>query len=191
MFPSGQYVSNEPAGPPDRNLAAGGLSWRLNVYEGDWRVPASEYCDWLRKAYQPCSPRPDWLEDIRFAVSWCPCEPGILEALAARLDPASVLLHVPRWRTDPYDENYPTYRAGTEGRQFIQAARGAGFRVMPHMNAVDMDPTHPAYAYVRDFQYRQPVSKSVQGWTWTKGGRLPAQRVPLRGPVSLFRLLAP
>jgi len=59
------------------------------------------------------------------------------------------------------------------------------------MNAVDMDPTHPAYAYVRDFQYRQPVSKSVQGWTWTKGGGLPAQRVPLRGPVSLFRLLAP
>jgi len=163
----------EPAGPLDRNLAAGGLAWRLNVYEGDWRVPASAYREWLRRAYEPRSPRPGWLEDVRFAVSWCPCEAGILEALGARLDPASVLLHVPRWRTDPYDENYPTYRASAEGRQFTQAARAAGFRVMPHMNSVDMDPTHPVYAYVRDFQYREPVSKSVQGWTWIKGGNLP------------------
>jgi len=163
----------EPAGPLDRNLAAGGLAWRLNVHEGDWRVPAGRYREWLRRAYEPRSPRPAWLEDVRFAVSWCPCQDGLLEALAARLDPASVLLHVPRWRTDPYDENYPTYRASAEGRQFIRAARAAGFRVMPHMNSVDMDPTHPVYAYVRDFQYREPVSKSVQGWTWIKGGSLP------------------
>jgi len=162
----------EPAGPLDRNLAAGGLAWRLNVYHGDWRVPASQYRDWLRTACQPCSPRPDWLEDVRFAVSWCPCDAGILEALAARLDPHTVLLHVPRWRTDPYDENYPTYRASAEGRQFIQRAQSAGFRVMPHMNSVDMDPTHPAYAYVRDFQYREPVSKAVQGWTWVQGASL-------------------
>jgi hypothetical protein len=106
-------------------------------------------------------------------VSWCPCSAGILEALAAKLDPRTVLLHVPHWRTDPYDENYPTYRASAEGRQFIQRALSAGFRVMPHMNSVDMDPTHPAYAYVRDFQYREPASKSVQGWTWIKGGSLP------------------
>ena len=163
----------EPAGPLDRNLAAGGLAWRLNVYEGDWRIPAEQYRDYLCQAWRPRALRPEWLEDVRFAVSWCPCDAGILDALSARLDPATVLLHVPRWRTDPYDENYPTYRASVEGNQFIRQARSAGFRVMPHMNSVDMDPTHPAYACVRDFQYREPVSKSVQGWTWVPGGGLP------------------
>jgi len=163
----------EAAGPLDRNLAAGGLAWRLNVYEGDWRIPAGLYRDWLRRAYAPRSPRPDWLEEVRFAVSWCPCDAGLPEALSSRIDPSKVLLHVPRWRTDPYDENYPTFRASDEGRRFIEQARAAGFRVMPHMNSVDMDPTHPACPYVRDFQYRDAVSKAVQGWTWVDGKVLP------------------
>ncbi len=30
----------EAHGPIDGNLAAGGLCWRLNVHQGDWRVPA-------------------------------------------------------------------------------------------------------------------------------------------------------
>jgi hypothetical protein len=34
------------------------------------------------------------------------------------------------------------------------------------MNSIDMDPTHPVYAYVRDFEYREAVSKRVQGWTY-------------------------
>jgi hypothetical protein len=163
----------EAAGPLDRNLAAGGLAWRLNVYEGDWRVPAGGYRDWLRRAHAPRAPRPDWLEEVRFAVSWCPCEEAILEALSARVEPSTVLLHVPRWRTDPYDENYPTFRASKEGRAFIEQAKSAGFRIMPHMNSVDMDPTHPVYPYIRDFQYRDAVSKAVQGWTWVEGKVLP------------------
>jgi hypothetical protein len=32
-----------------------------------------------------------------------------------------------------------------------------------------MDPTHPVYAYVRDFQYRSLDNKRVQGWTWHNG----------------------
>jgi hypothetical protein len=163
----------EATGPLDRNLAAGGLAWRLNVYGGDWRVPAGLYRDWLRRTYQPRSPRPDWLEEVRFAVSWCPCQEEMLEALSAKVEPGKVLLHVPNWRSDPYDENYPTFRPSAEGRRFIEQARAAGFRVMPHMNSVDMDPTHPVYPYVRDFQYREVVSKAVQGWTWVAGKVLP------------------
>jgi len=166
----------EAAGPLDRNLAAGGLAWRLNVYEGDWRVPAGTYREWLRLTSQPRARvgpagarRPDWLEEVRLAVSWCPCQEEILEALSARVDPGKVLLHVPNWRSDPYDENYPTFRPSAEGRRFIEQAKAAGFRVMPHMNSVDMDPTHPVYPYVRDFQYREVVSKAVQGWTWVEG----------------------
>jgi len=44
-----------------------------------------------------------------------------------------------------------------------------GFHIMPHFNSVDMDPSHPAYAQIRDFQYRDIESKSLQGWSWHEG----------------------
>jgi len=31
--------------------------------------------------------RRDWIHDIRFAVSWCPGDPEILDALAQKLNP--------------------------------------------------------------------------------------------------------
>jgi hypothetical protein len=84
-----------------------------------------------------------------------------------------VLIHLPNWRTDPYDENYPTYEPSPEGRAFVETAQHAGFRVMPHFNSIDMDPTHPVYALVRDFQYRALESKRVEGWTWVNGAVKP------------------
>ncbi len=163
-------LQTEAYGPADGSLAAGGLAWRVNVYEGDWTVPAAVYRDWLESAFGlPALPRQAWPHDLRFAVSWCPANEDILEALARRVEPASVLLHIPGWRSDPYDENYPTYVASDSGRRFIQRARQMGFRAMPHFNAIDMDPTHPAYAYLRDFQYRSIESKRVEGWVWHNG----------------------
>ena len=44
-----------------------------------------------------------------------------------------------------------------------------GFRVMPHFNAVDVDPTHPSYAYLRDFQYRGIDRQDLRGWSWHEG----------------------
>jgi hypothetical protein len=79
------------------------------------------------------------------------------------------LLHIPNWRCDSYDENYPTFVASEAGQAFIQKAQSLGFRAMPHCNSIDMDPTHPVYSYVRDFQYRSLDGKRVQGWTWHKG----------------------
>ena len=93
----------------------------------------------------------------------------LLEALAKQVDPRRCLLHIPRWRTDPYDENYPTYEASEEARRFIARGHELGFRMMPHFNAIDMDPNHPVYANVRDFQYRHVDSKRVLGWTSDRG----------------------
>ena len=169
-------LDTECYGPMDTNLGTGGLAWRINVYEGDWQTPASQYRDWLERAYHPeRTPRPDWLRDLRFAISWCPCDPAILDALAQRLDPKTVLLHVPNWRSDGYDQNYPTFLPSAAGEQFIKQAQSMGFRTMPHFNSVDMDPTHPAYAYLRDFEYRDPETKRLQGWTWADGKIMPMQ----------------
>jgi hypothetical protein len=164
----------EAYGPLEDNLSAGGIAWRINVYKGDWRRPAGQYRDWLEKAYGlRQSWRPEWTKDLRLAISWCPCDIALLDALKRRLDPKTVLLHVPNWRSDGYDENYPTYQAGRKGKAFIAAARKLGFRTMPHMNAIDMDPSHEAYAYIRDFQYRDAAHRKVQGWTWYQGGPRP------------------
>ena len=164
---------SEAYGPIDDNLGAGGLAWRINVYQGDWRVPAARYRDWLWQTYQLQDQerrRSEWMHQIKMAVSWCPGEIAVLEALARKVEPDRVLLHFPNWRSDEYDENYPAYVASESGQQFIARAQAMGFHIMPHFNSVDMDPSHPAYTQVRDFQYRDLESKRLQGWSWYQGG---------------------
>jgi hypothetical protein len=165
-------LDTEAYGPIDNNLGAGGLVWRINVFEGDWTVPAAQYREWLWQAYDLPrieTARPAWIHDVRFAVSWCPGAPDILEALGRRLNPRHVLIHYPNWRTDPYDENYPAYVASDAAKQFVAKGQCMGFRIMPHFNAIDMDPSHPAYAYLRDFQYRGIDRQDLRGWSWYQG----------------------
>jgi len=159
----------EAWGPIDDNRSAGGLAWRVNVFDGGWTVPAARYRDWLWAAHGLAArerERREWVRDVAFAVSWCPGEPGVLDALAAWVPPRRVLLHYPDWRTLPYDEGYPTFEPSEDAKAFAAKARALGFRLMPHFNSVDMDPSHPAYARVRDFEYRDVESKRVQGWAW-------------------------
>lgn len=156
-------------GPLDRSLGAGGLVWRINVYRGDWRVPAGIYRDWLWTAYRldrAERSRREWVGDIGLALSWYNGDLELLDALAERIDPRRVLLHYSSWRTDPYDENYPTYVPSEQARTVFAKAQAMGFHIMPHCNSVDMDPTHPAYAYLRDFQYREPLGRRLLGWGW-------------------------
>jgi hypothetical protein len=165
-------LDTEAYGPIDQNLGAGGLVWRINVFEGDWTVPAEQYRTWLWLAYDLAGDegrRPPWIHDVVFAVSWCPGSDDILDAIAQRIRPSRVLIHFPNWRTDPYDENYPAYIASEQGKRFIAKARNMSFRIMPHFNAIDMDPTHPAYAFLRDFQYRGIDRQDLRGWSWHKG----------------------
>jgi hypothetical protein len=159
-------------GPIDDNLSAGGLVWRINVFDGDWKVPAELYRGWLWDAYNlkvEEQKRQAWTRDVKFAVSWCPGEASILDAISKKVNPKHCLIHYPNWRTDPYDENYPTYIPSEPARAFIKKGQAMGFRMMPHFNSIDMDPSHPAYAYLRDFQYRGIERKDLRGWSWYRG----------------------
>jgi hypothetical protein len=159
----------EAYGPLENNLAAGGLEWRINVHKGNWKPAAETYREWLWKAYdlkQEEEKRQKWVNDIKFAISWCPGDPAILDALAGKIAPGKVLLHFPDWRTDIYDQNYPTYDASEKARKFIAKGKAMGFRIMPHFNSIDMDPSNPVYTLVRDFQYRSVESQEIQGWSW-------------------------
>jgi hypothetical protein len=163
---------SEAYGPIDNNLAAGGLSWRINVFDGDWHVPAVQYRNWLWEAYQlkkEVDIRKPWMNDVRFAISWCPGDTAILDALTKKISPSRVLLHYPDWRTDIYDQNYPEYNPSEKGKTFIKKCQEYGFHVMPHFNANDMDPSNPVYNLIRDFQYRDIETKQIKGWSWVKG----------------------
>lgn len=160
-------LETEAYGPISLSRGAGGLAWRLNVFDGEWKVPASAYRDWLFRAFSLGDVRRSripWTHDIRFALCWYDGNPVMLDALARKLDPATVLIHYSDWRTDGYDENYPTYEPSAEAAAVFAKAHAMGFHVMPHCNSVDMDPTNPVYALVRDFQYREVQSRGLLGW---------------------------
>ncbi|MEI6047406.1 MAG: DUF6259 domain-containing protein [Bacteroidota bacterium] len=160
---------SEAYGPLDDNLSAGGICWRINTYRGEWRIPAEKYRQWYWQAYNLEAEerrRKPWINDIKLAVSWCPGKPEILDALSKRVLPKKILLHFPDWRTDSYDENYPDYFASDNARTFIKKGNNMGFHVMPHFNSIDMDPSNPVYAQVRDFPYRSVETKQLQGWSW-------------------------
>ena len=61
----------ESYGPIDETLAAGGIAWRINVFQGDWRTPAQRYKDWLWSAYGLAAAetlRRPWFHEIKLAV---------------------------------------------------------------------------------------------------------------------------
>lgn len=166
---AGLGFETEAPGPLHTSRGSGGLVWRVNVYEGDWRVPAATYRDWWWAAYgldEQAARRPAWHEDIALALSWYPGNLALLEALAERVDMRRVLIHFHEWRTDRYDENYPTYTPTEHAREVIARANELGAHILPHANSVDMDPTHPAYAYLRDFEYREVGNLRRLGWAW-------------------------
>jgi hypothetical protein len=159
----------EAYGPIDNNLASGGLVWRINVFDGDWRVPAAQYRSWLWEAFglsREERRREEWIHRLEMAISWCPGDVDILEAIAGRADPRKVLIHFSNWRTDAYDENYPTYIPSDTARKFFARAQQLGFHVMPHFNTIETDPNNPVYTALRDFGYRDIETKKLQGWSW-------------------------
>ncbi len=160
-------------GPLEQNRCVGNLAWRISAHQGDWTVPVTRYRDWYWRTYrlnEAAALRPEWLDDLKLAVSWCPSNPDLLDALATRVDPHEVFLHVPRWRPYKYDQDYPTFVPSDEGRAFIEKARAMGFHTAPHANACQMNPDHPFFFQARDFCTRAPNDLRWGGWSWLPVG---------------------
>jgi len=163
-------------GPARDTTAVGSLAWVIDAHEGDWRVPAGIYREWLHRevgADALRSLRPEWAADIRLALQWANNKLDVLDAVAKIIDPAKVLIHHSGWRADPYDVNYPEYRAGRDGAAFIGKGRAMGFHVMPHFNFFAIDPNHPSFRRLTDFVARQFGSQRLMAWRW-KDGTCPA-----------------
>jgi len=156
-------------GPLERNQCVGNLAWRIAVHRGEWEVAVARYRDWYWRAYrldEALALRPSWLSEIKLAISWCPTDMGLLDALAHRIEPSQVFIHLPRWRPFKYDQDYPTYTASSEARAFIAKARAMGFHVAPHTNSCQISPDHPFFFQARDFCTRSPTDLRWGGWSW-------------------------
>jgi hypothetical protein len=148
------------------------VAWRLNTYEGDWRVPAKRYRDWMEANLRPTrveQQQPAWVKDIRCVVIMG-MEIPVIEALARRLDPRQTLLYIPDWRKAGYDRDYPTYdQVVPEWEPFVKRAHELGYRVMPHVNYFGVDPLNDLYAQFEPFQVRSPWGNhDKEWWLWER-----------------------
>lgn len=158
--------------PFDDHTACESVRWRLNVYEGDWRVPARRYRDWADEHLRPTpieDQRPGWVKDIRCCVIMGMHIPTI-EALAGRLDPSQTLLYIPSWRKAGYDRDYPVYdEVLPELEPFLERAHELGYRVMLHVNYFGCDPLNPLYERFEPLQVRSPWGNhDKQWWLWER-----------------------
>ena len=154
-------------GPVEDKLSAGGVTWKINTYTGDWTVPVLNYRnvlmrspDWIRSKQT----LPDWFEEIKLAYSWCPTDCGILDTLKRYIDPKHVLIHLYNWRIYKYDQHYPDYTSSAEAKEFIRKGVEMGYHIAPHFNCYEIDPSLPEFELVRDFRYRDVESGQVWGW---------------------------
>ena len=148
------------------------VPWRLNTYEGDWRVPARRYRDWAVAHFHPVpigEQKPEWVRDMRTMVIMG-MDQKQLDSLAARLDPQQTILYVPSWRAAGYDRDYPTYDKPLPPlKPFIDRAHALGFRVMLHVNYFGVDPKNPLYAQFEPYQLRDCFgTHERQWWLWTR-----------------------
>ena len=162
------------------------VAWHVNVYEGDWRVPARRYRQWMDEHFRPTpleKQHPAWVRETRACVIM-PLTLDLLEALPRRFDPPQTLLYVPSWRTAGYDRNYPEYdRVLPELEPFLKRSRELGFRVMLHVNYFGVDPLHPLYAKFERYQVRSPWGKHEREW-WLWERATPTIRFAYINPAA-------
>ncbi len=178
-------LDSENTGPFEGRLSAGGVSWHLDVYAGDWTVPVCAYRDLLKTTpmwKKSEENKPAWFDDIRLAISWCPTNHEILHALKKKIDPHHVLIHVPHWREKKYDQCYPDFTPSADGIAFIKEGMELGYHMAPHCNSLEIDPSVDAFELVRDFRYRDADSHDAFGWGWNENGfvGVPEANISLR-----------
>ena len=176
--------------PWDTLTTAKSVVWRLNTYAGDYRVPAQIYREWMETTFKPwrLSDMPVWVQDIGLVTIQASFDLKTLDRLAEQVDPTKTLLYLVGWRKDGYDVNYPDYTPRDGFGDFVKAAHGHGFRVMPHANLVGISPYHPLYPEFQAFQFRDPWSGNFIGWEWNQTDS-PQRSAWINNASSKFRRL--
>ena len=146
-------------------------TWRLNAYQGNWKVPALTYRQWMHEALQPANriQMPAWINDIAVVIYYSNIALNVLTPLSQLVDPEQTLIFVHQWRHGGHDGDLPNYTPDAvkpEFADFVKEAHGYGFRVMAHVNMLGVSEYHPLYGKFEKYQVRAPYTGEKTGWHW-------------------------
>ena len=155
-----RFQTDNPA-PFGKKKEITSVEWRLNAYRGDWQVPAEIYRDWMENTFQPKQP-PAWVKDIELVV-YLNFQIDILPKLAEHVNPSTTLLYILGW-ADPNLGLEPDYPPKPDFGNFLEAAHGYGFRVMPRITFHGCSPNSPLYPEFEKYQFRHPIRGHKLGY---------------------------
>ena len=157
------FQTDNPAPFRDKNEITS-VEWRLNTYRGDWQVPARIYRDWMETTFQPKQP-PAWVKDLELVIyaPYNPLDPSVLPLLAEHVNPSTTLLYIIGWY-DPTMGLEPDYPPVPEFGDYLEAAHGYGFRVMPRITFHGCSPYSPLYPEFEKYQFRHPIRGHKLGY---------------------------
>lgn len=136
-------------------------SWKIVPYKGDWTSASAIYRDFVTEKFglnDADKKRPDWVEDIQFYYGCNVLDKNEMSALAKRLDPSKVLIHVADWRTNLYDVNWPDLTPRDNIKELIEYAHSLGFKVQLHCNMFGFELTLNDYKKFSKYHSRDCFS---------------------------------
>jgi len=174
-FDLGFRTYNE--GPLEARTTVESVVWRLGFYQGDWRVPARQFREWMGRmaALTPVSgQQPAWADQIRSVIilrsgrgAKSNDEPrAVLKKLTEWVTPAKTLLYIPDWRRDGYDLNYPDYTAYAGFKELVDFAHSLGYRVMPHTCYYGVNLGNPEYERLKPYHLRDLFAGEPITYFW-------------------------
>jgi uncharacterized protein (TIGR03437 family) len=187
-------MRTEAPGPWKSATEAGPIEFRLIAYTGDWQSGARIYRNW-RNATLPALPLSGnraWAANIRTVVEYgdqLPYQSSTLDALAAVVNPTQTLLYLVKWRTNGFDNTFPDYSWNASVPAFISHAHALGFHVMLHTDALGVWPSGPDYPAVQQYQIRDPLNLSLQGWEWNLPPSTPNRYAIINPAAKAWRQL--
>lgn len=150
-------VTTVPQAPFTDYKQFSAVEWKIIPYSGNWTSGAAIYRDFANEKFgleESNARRPDWVDDIGLAVATDLHSKAELDALAKQVDPKSVILHVPDWRVEKYDINWPDYTPQPGVKEMIEYAHSLGFKVQIHCNMNGCQKELPIYQRVKQYHMK-------------------------------------
>ena len=107
------------------------VEWRLNTYNGSWRVPARRYRDWMERTFSPHQP-PEWTKEINTMIQVGTSSEAIRLLAENGVDPEKTLLVGVAF--DGIDGDGVNYTIKPGYARLVEEARKYGFKFCVSVN---------------------------------------------------------
>ncbi len=157
-------LTSQNQAPFENHDSIKSVEWRLNVYRGNWRVPARQYREWMEESFdQHITTPPDWVENINF-VFQSSLNPDIpLRMIELGINPEETLLVVGNGFVH---QDYPEYNIRPDFAKFLEVAHAHGFKVMMSTNARGVFVKELSFDFFKQYQLQNPWTGTYLGFGW-------------------------